>query len=150
MTDDIPKGARLITLDPTLPFVLEIPWAVTRPEADRIKSLFRALGCEMLAVVTGGARITDGAQGSIYAQIHVERMRAHAKHGATSCESGPPDDPRGRRLRILLEEVGEIAKEFNDAETGAYCVDLARVRAELIQVAAVAAAWADAIPETAR
>lgn len=82
---------------------------------------------------------------SIYDEIRYERNRAHVKHGATSMESAPPDDPTGRRYRILSEEVGEVAREFNDAEHDQHPVDLARVRKELIQVAAMAAAWADRI-----
>lgn len=81
----------------------------------------------------------------IYGEVRAERERAHAKHGDTSMESAPPDDPTGRRLRILLEEVGEVAKEFNDAEHARRPVDLAAVRKELVQVAAMAAAWADVI-----
>jgi hypothetical protein len=82
----------------------------------------------------------------IYAEIRAERERAHAKHGETSMESAPVDDPTGRRFRILSEEVGEIAKEFNDAEHDRRPVDLAKVRNELIQTAAMATAWADRIP----
>lgn len=85
----------------------------------------------------------------IWDEIHAERARAHAKHGDTSMESVRADDPTGRRLRILLEEVGEVAREFNDAEHDQRPVDLARVRAELIQVAAMAGAWADACTDFA-
>ena len=86
---------------------------------------------------------------SVYDEIRTERERAHAKHGATSMESAPVDDPTGRRYRILAEEVGEVAKEWNDAEHDGRPVDLAAVRKELIQVAAMAAAWADRIPAPA-
>jgi hypothetical protein len=82
----------------------------------------------------------------IFAELRAERERAHAKHGETSVESAPVDDPTGRRFRILSEEVGEIAKEFNDAEHDHRSVDLAKVRNELIQAATMAAAWADRIP----
>jgi hypothetical protein len=79
----------------------------------------------------------------VWYECQQERLRAHRKHGDTSMESAPPDDPTGRRLRILLEEVGEVAQEFNDAEHEGRPVDLGRVRKELIQVAAMAGAWAD-------
>jgi hypothetical protein len=79
---------------------------------------------------------------TIYDEIHAERWRAHAKHGATSMESFPVDDLN--RLAILTEEVGEVAKEFNEARHEARPVDLLQLRTELIQVAAMAAAWADA------
>lgn len=80
----------------------------------------------------------------VFDQARAERARAHAKHGERSMESTPPTDPTGRRYRILCEEVGEIAQEFNDAEHDRRPVDLARLRDELIQVAAMAGAWADA------
>ena len=68
----------------------------------------------------------------------------HAKHGATSMESTPAHDPKGRRYRILVEEVGEVAQEFNDAEHEGRPVDLVKLRKELLQVSAMAGAWADA------
>lgn len=79
---------------------------------------------------------------TIYDEIAAERARAHAKHGAKSMESAAPDDMK--RFRILSEEVGEVAREFNEADIHDRPVDLAALRAECIQVAAMAAAWADA------
>lgn len=78
----------------------------------------------------------------IFDEVRAERARAHAKHGDTSMESSAPDTLR--RLAILTEEVGEVAKEFNDAEHDGRSVDQTKLRKELIQVAAMAAAWADA------
>lgn len=68
-----------------------------------------------------------------------ERARAHELHGPSghSCEQMPPDDSRW--LPVLVEEVGEVARAICDGETPA------RVREELVQVAAMALAWADAI-----
>jgi NTP pyrophosphatase (non-canonical NTP hydrolase) len=80
---------------------------------------------------------------TIYADIDRERRRAHAKHGPSSMESMPVDAML--RYTILAEEVGEVAKEFNDAAGDRRRVDLDRLRTELVQVAAMAAAWADAI-----
>ncbi len=45
----------------------------------------------------------------------------------------------GLKLTILVEEVGEVAKSINDGD------DLASRQAELIQVAAVAVAWAESL-----
>lgn len=86
----------------------------------------------------------DDFDGDIWDAVRDERARAHAKHGDTSMESTPATDPSGRRMRILLEEFGEVAQEFNDAEHEQRPVNLAHVRKELIQVAAMAGAWADA------
>lgn len=47
-----------------------------------------------------------------------------------------PDDTW---LRILVEEVGEVAKALNDREP------VEDLRAELVQVAAVAIAWIEAM-----
>lgn len=83
---------------------------------------------------------------SIYVEIREERERAHAKHGDKSTEAAAPDDMK--RLRILLEEVGEVAREFNEADIHDRAVDLSSLRTELIQVAAMATAWADACTPT--
>lgn len=81
--------------------------------------------------------------GSVYDEIRSERERAHAKHGDKSMESWSPADYA--RLAILTEEIGEVAREFNEAEIHERDPDMAALRKELIQVAAMAAAWADSI-----
>ena len=82
---------------------------------------------------------------SIYDEIRAERERAHKKHGPNSMETYPAG--AFIRYTILAEEVGEVAKEFNEAEArgGQHTLDLAKTRTELVQVAAMATAWADAI-----
>lgn len=80
---------------------------------------------------------------NLYDEITVERERAHEKHGDTSMESFDTDDMN--RLAILMEEVGEVAREFNEARHGDRPLDVGRLRKELIQTAAMAVAWADAI-----
>ena len=80
---------------------------------------------------------------SIYDEIRAERRRAHAKHRETSMESMPVDSLD--RYAILGEEVGEIAKEFNEARHRGGPLDLVALREECIQVAAMATAWADAL-----
>jgi hypothetical protein len=93
----------------------------------------------------GAPSTGSGTTPTIWQEVHDERVRAHVKHGQTSMESADPADPTGRRLRILTEELGEVAKEWNEAEHEGRLVDLGRVRKELIQVAAMAGAWADAL-----
>lgn len=63
-----------------------------------------------------------------------EVRRAHAKHGAESMVS-PGHDP-GKRLAILVEEVGEVASALT-YDKG----DPDNLREELIQVAAMALSW---------
>lgn len=83
---------------------------------------------------------------SVWDEVAAERARAHAKHGAKSMEAADWDDMK--RLRILIEEVGEVARAFNEWDLGlaSRAETRADVRAELIQVAAMAGAWADAVP----
>jgi NTP pyrophosphatase (non-canonical NTP hydrolase) len=89
---------------------------------------------------TGRSPVPDDG---IYGEVRAERERAHAKHGDTSMESFPVDDMN--RFTILVEEVGEVGKEFNEARHDGRPVDLAALRKELVQTAAMALAWADAI-----
>ncbi len=85
-------------------------------------------------------------QDTVYDEVRRERERAHAKHGDTSMEAKGWGNLQ--RLAILIEEVGEVGRAFNDHEHGKLTsAELRRdVRAELIQVAAMAAGWADAVP----
>jgi NTP pyrophosphatase (non-canonical NTP hydrolase) len=77
--------------------------------------------------------------GAASRDVDRERKRAHRKHSAKgrSAEQMPWTDPIW--LPVLVEEVGEVARALCDGETPE------RVREELIQVAAMAQAWADAI-----
>lgn len=93
---------------------------------------------------------------AIYDEVRAERIRAHAKHGRTSMEETDPLDLM--RLAILMEEVGEVAEEFNEHRHKAADEEAmgvmpfereqhlrAWLRKELIQVAAMATAWADVL-----
>jgi NTP pyrophosphatase (non-canonical NTP hydrolase) len=84
---------------------------------------------------------------NIWDEIAAERARAHAKHGDKSMEAADWADMK--RLRILLEEVGEVARVFNEWDLGHLSDSAARraARDELVQVAAMAGAWADAATE---
>jgi len=82
---------------------------------------------------------------AVYDEVHSERNRAHAKHGAAgnSRENTPWDNAEW--LPILVEELGEVAHEmtYDVASQG----KMDRMRRELIQVAAMACAWIDALDE---
>jgi NTP pyrophosphatase (non-canonical NTP hydrolase) len=69
-----------------------------------------------------------------------EVEQAHAKHGTESMLYGSDD----KSLRILMEEVGEVAKEMNELALGNITPDQYREnqRKELVQVAAMALTWA--------
>ena len=82
---------------------------------------------------------------NVFFEIEAGREKAHAKHGENSIEGIGPLDPRW--LPILVEEVGEIAQALNDGDLGLFDSDerLRQVRAELVDVATVAAAWISAL-----
>ncbi len=127
----------------------------------------------LAAGVREGARLVDelpyvcaliragrGAGDTVWAEIVGERHRAHAVHGATSMESC--DRFADRRLRVLLEEVGEVATVLNDRERdharanrpqewhdGVEDNAVADLRGELVQVAAMAVAWIAALDDEA-
>jgi len=87
--------------------------------------------------------VMDLPEPTIWDEVAEERRKAHAKHGDKSMENGNP--LAMRRFHILIEEVGEVSREFNDAEHEERAVDVTKLRKELVQVAAVAASWADAL-----
>jgi NTP pyrophosphatase (non-canonical NTP hydrolase) len=70
-------------------------------------------------------------------EVRLARAAAHAKHGANSIEAQASDSPRW--LPILVEEIGEVASALT------YDKNPNGLRAELIDVLAVASAWLDSI-----
>lgn len=80
-----------------------------------------------------------------YTDVHHERIRAHEKHGAkgNSRENASWTDKEW--LPILVEELGEVAHELTYDVQSQRKKD--RLRAELVQVAAMAVAWIEAIDD---
>jgi len=78
--------------------------------------------------------------------VQAEATGAHAKHGDHSMLG--PSQTDDRRLAILTEEVGEVARELNDAAIGDRPIDRDKLVKELIQVAAMAATWVEALEGT--
>ncbi|MFL6074332.1 MAG: hypothetical protein ACJ73S_13130 [Mycobacteriales bacterium] len=73
--------------------------------------------------------------------IQAEATRAHLRHGTHSLLN--PDMSDGERLAILTEEIGEVAHALTyDSGTDDTGIEL---QIELIQVAAVAASWVEAL-----
>jgi len=84
---------------------------------------------------------------SVLACITRERTRQERKavagdFGWTCSDPGIPDFPK---LAVLVEEVGEVGRAILGAD-GAV-TDGGDLRQELIQVAAVAVAWLESLPE---
>lgn len=85
---------------------------------------------------------------SIHDEVDAERERAHLKHGKTSMRS------LGwwahRRSTILAEEVGEVATVLNDFDHRKIATSeefRVKLREELIQTAAMAVDWIEAIDQ---
>lgn len=80
----------------------------------------------------------------VYREIANERVRQKERWagphewGEGDCSSGLVPEPV--KVAVLLEEVGEVSRAMLDG-------DRAGLRAELIQVAAVAVAWLEAIDD---
>lgn len=97
------------------------------------------------------ARDPRGPNATVYDEVHEERERAHEKHAGNSREDQYWFD--GEWLAILVEEMGEVAHELTydvydpDSLEGKRPMGL---RKELVQVAAMACAWIDAIDEQER
>lgn len=83
-----------------------------------------------------------------YHDVHRERIRAHEKHRdkpGGSMEMKRHDSPDW--LPVLVEEVGEVSRVLCDYRHGLLDSERrdAELRAELVQVAAMAVAWLEAI-----
>ena len=76
-------------------------------------------------------------------EIHTERIRANEAHGISSMEA--TKWWHGRRLAILMEETGEVARAYNERDHRRLGIDhpqfMAELRGELVQVAAMAVGW---------
>jgi hypothetical protein len=67
-----------------------------------------------------------------------ERQEALREEGSLVYTAACPDCPDVLRLAALVEEVGEVARALHDG-------DFENLREELVQVAAVAVAWVEAL-----
>lgn len=74
---------------------------------------------------------------AVYQEVERARLKAHEKHGENSIEVEPADSPRW--LAILVEEIGEVANALT------YDGPQDNLRAELVDVLAVASAWVASI-----
>lgn len=76
---------------------------------------------------------------NIYQRVHQERVRSIEKHGSNAQDNLAWHDPKC--FYNLVEEVGEVANALTyDSSKG-----LSELQKELIQVAAMAIAWADTL-----
>lgn len=84
---------------------------------------------------------------SPYSDFHTERVRAHQLHRDNSMEALSWWSPRCRD--IVLEEMGEIARVFNEFELGNIPARSAwaEARKEVVQLGAMVSAWAAAFQD---
>jgi hypothetical protein len=88
---------------------------------------------------------------AVFERIAQERCRqeglARAGKFSSTCASKIMDD--NRKLRVLVEEVGEVAQEIDFLENAKGALSRAKfsgqLREELTQVAAVAVAWLESL-----
>lgn len=75
--------------------------------------------------------------------VQMEATRAHILHGPNSMLGKLHGNDR--RLAILVEEVGEVARELNDRIVNNRALDRDHLVKELIQVGAMALTWVEAL-----
>lgn len=73
----------------------------------------------------------------VYHDVASERYRAAQKHSNGSIELASADDPRW--WHVVVEELGEVARAFQESPE--------RLHEELVQLAAMATAWAASAKE---
>lgn len=91
---------------------------------------------------------SDGPAGNVLAAIHLERarqerLRAEGKFPAT-CATPNGLSPEGK-LAVLAEEFGEVARHVTEQLIDPARLDKGKLRKELVEVAAVCVAWAEAL-----
>ena len=86
----------------------------------------------------------------VFARIAAERVRQQELFRAGkftfTCASTTADD--NRKLRVLTEEVGKVAEAIDALENKNDWKRFDHLREELVQVAAVAVAWLEAMEVT--
>ena len=93
-----------------------------------------------------GAGLDEDKCGLALALVAAERARQEELWPGQTCAGVLP---HAAKLAVLLEEVGEVSHELtealNHAPGGIEEPDLANLLTELVQVAAVATAWAESL-----
>lgn len=90
----------------------------------------------------------DGPTGDVLQQVNAERyrqedLRERGKFPAT-CAT-PNGLTNAEKFSVLGEEVGEVARHVTEERIDPARLDKAKLRKELIEVAAVCVAWAESL-----
>lgn len=89
----------------------------------------------------------DGVSGDIVSEVYQERLKQEElkRKGRFVYTCSESDITHTECFLILSEEFGEVAHEVNEAIGARKVLDLKALEGELIQVAAVACAWAEKV-----
>jgi hypothetical protein len=98
-------------------------------------------GITRRAVISAPAKSAEERLDRVIDAVAAERERQEQKHGRNTCAS--PSVPNGFKLSVLMEEVGEVAQALQRGVLDTKGRE--HLRTELIQVAAVAVAWAESL-----
>jgi hypothetical protein len=130
-------------------------WSVPHSPFSEISEFHRAAveaGAQAVADHLRAGQAVQAASGQVphlvlsgltLTAVQAEATRAHLKHGEHSMLGAQVSDDR--RLAILTEKVGEVARELNDTEIAGRAVDRDKLVKELIQSAAMCASWVEAL-----
>ncbi len=113
------------------------PGAIANMTADQVDKLYSS-SVGLWPFTEEGDQSVESAT---LAEFADERRRAHQKHGEDSQEGNAWDSRKS--LTILVEEVGEVAKVFNERDLGNLTDVQAQqeLRKELIQTGAMCLVW---------
>ena len=102
---------------------------------------------------TGGRRsVNSPLMMNVFERIAQERCRQNAlvAEGKFGWNCSTFNIDCSLKLAVLMEEIGEVAKEIADSGVGMPAAAQKRMQTELVQVAAVAVAWLEALEHSTR
>jgi hypothetical protein len=118
------------------------------PGAEHLNALLRPREARILTLCDALLDILPNGSAEALELVWDERRRQIERWGGPTGDGVEnPNTPNPVRLRVLVEEVGEVAEAMGRPEDGNGIRDL---RTELVQVAAVAVAWVEALTEADR
>lgn len=93
----------------------------------------------------------EGPTGDVLEHVLAERRRQESlkASGKFAFTCADLEMNHHERFTVLGEEFGEVGHELNEAIGPGRAMDLVKLRTELVQVAAVAVAWCEAIDREA-
>lgn len=95
------------------------------------------------------ARLANSDLPDSFKDAWEERLRAHNKHDANGASMERQPWESDRWLPVLMEELGEVAREYCEWNHNNRTVEQLRnnLRSELVQLTAMTTAWTDALDD---